>query len=124
MEIHKIKINKAVLSLNYKNITEKAHAKTASSRVDFAPGFWSFNELVKSFNKLGATLSIEEYSQKAVIKAPPASAITLSDNLRDLLGSDTKTFQAGSMTTLAAPCDISNGLKYFTVRCNEIKGKY
>ena len=26
------------------------------------------------------------------------------------------------MTTLAAPCDILNGLKYFTVQCNEING--
>ena len=58
--------------------------------------------------------------QKAIIKAPASSAITLSDNLRDLLGSDTKTFQVASLTTLAYPCDILNGLKYFKINCNEI----
>ena len=42
--------------------------------------------------------------------------------MRDLLGSDTKTFQAGSLTTLAYPCDILNGLKYFVVHCNQING--
>ena len=122
MEICKIKINKAVLSLNYKNLTENANIKTATNRVDFTPGFWSFKELKKSFEKLGASLSIEEHTQKAIIKAPAASAVSLSDNLQDLLGSDTKTFQAGSMTTLAYPCDILNGRKYFTVRCNQING--
>ena len=120
MAINRMKINKAVLSLNYKNLTENAHVKTASSRVDFTPGFWTFKELKKSFDKLGATLSIEEHTQKAVIKAPASSALNLSDNLCDLLGSDTKTFQAGSLTTLAYPCNISNGLKYFVVRCNQI----
>ena len=122
MEIRKIKINKAVRSLNYKKLTKKAQVKTATNRVDFTPGFWSFKEIKKSFVKLGIGLSIEEHTQKAIIKAPASSAITLSDNLRDLLGSDTKTFQAGSMTTLAYPCDILNGLKYFTVRCNQING--
>ena len=92
MEIHKIKINKAVLSLNYKNLTENAHVKTATNRIDFTLGFWTFKELKKSFGKLGATLSIEEHAQKAIIKAPASSAISLSDNLLDLLGSDTKTF--------------------------------
>ena len=116
----KMKINKVVLTLNYKNITEKAHVKSTSSRVDFPPGFWSFKELQKSFDKLGATLSIEEFSQKAKIKARPASTISLSDNLRDLLGSDTKVFQAGSLTSLAYPCDILKGLKYFKTNCNEI----
>ena len=108
--------------MNYKNLTENAHVKTATSRVDFTPGFWTFKELKKSFNKLGATLSIEEHTQKAIIKAPASSAISLSDNLRDLLGSDTKTFQAGSLTTLAYPCNVLNGLKYFVVRCNQING--
>ena len=42
--------------------------------------------------------------------------------MRDLLGSETKTFQAASLTTLAYPCDILNGLKYFTVICNQING--
>ena len=120
MAINKIKINKAVLSLNYKNLTENAHIKTATNRVDFTPAFWSFKELKKSFEKLGGTLTIEEHTQKAIIKCPPNSAISLSDNLRDLLGSNTKTFQAGSLTTLAYPCDILNGLKYFVVRCNQI----
>ena len=110
MTIGKIKINKAVLSLNYKNLTENAHVKTASNRVDFTPGFWTFKELKKSFDKLGIGLSIEEHTQKAIIKAPVGSAISLSDNLRDLLGSDTKTFQAGSLTTLAYPCNISNDI--------------
>ena len=122
MSINKIKIDKAVLSLNYKNLTENAHVKTATNRVDFTPGFWSFKELKRSFEKLGGTLSIEEHTQKAIIKAPASSAISLSDNLRNLLGSDTKTFQAGSLTTLAYPCDILNGLKYFVVRCNQING--
>ena len=45
--INKIKVNKAILSLKYKNITEKGHVKTASSRVDFNPGFWSFKEIQK-----------------------------------------------------------------------------
>ena len=122
MRIFKIKINKAVLTLNYKNILEKAHVKSASSRVDFTPGFWTFKELNKSFGKLGASLSVEEHTQKAILKAPAGSALSLSDNLRDLLGSDTKTFQAGSSTTLANPCDILNGLKYFVVRCDQING--
>ena len=120
--IGKIKINKAVLTLNYKNLTENAHVKTSSNRVDFTPGFWTFKELKKSFDKLGIGLSIEEHTQKAIIKAPAGSAISLSDNLRDLLGSDTKTFQAASLTTLAYPCNILNGLKYLTVRCDEING--
>ena len=122
MEIKRIKINKAVLSLNYKNLTENAHIKTGSSRVDFTPGFWSLKDIQKSFEKIGVKLTIQEHTQKAVMKAPASSAISLSDNLRDLLGSDTKTFQAGSLTTLAKPCDILNGLKYFTVRCNQING--
>ena len=42
MEIRKIKINKVILSLNYFNITETAHVKTASDRRDFEPGFWTF----------------------------------------------------------------------------------
>ena len=37
MEIRKIKINKAVLSLNYKNLTENGQVKTATNRVDFTP---------------------------------------------------------------------------------------
>ena len=74
------------------------------------------------FKKLGGTLTIEEHTQKAIIKCPANSAISLSDNLRDLLGSDTKTFQSGSLTTLAYPRDILNGLKYFVVRCNQING--
>ena len=122
MAINRIKINKAILSLNYKNLTENAHVKTATNRVDFTPGFWTFKELKKKFNKLGIVLDLEEYSQKATIKAPSSSAISLSDNLRDLLGSDTKTFQVGSQTTLAYPCNILNGLKYFVVRCNQING--
>ena len=122
MEIRKIKINKAVLSLDYKNLLENAHIKTSSSRVDFSPGFWSFKDIQKSFEKIGVKLSIEKHIQKAIIKAPASSAISLSDNLRDLLGSDTKTFQAGSLTTLANLSDILNGLKYFTVRCNQING--
>ena len=122
ISISRIKINKAVLTLNYKNLTENAHVKTASSKVDFTPGFWSFKELNKSFQKLGASLSIEEHTQKAILKCPAGSAISLSDNLRDLLGSDTKTFQAASLTTLANPCNILNGLKYFVVRCDQING--
>ena len=111
------------MSLNHKNITETAHVKTATNRADFTPGFWTFKELEKSFDKLGIGLSIEEHTpQKVIIKAPASSAISLSDNLRDLLGSDTKTFQAGSLTTLAYPCNILNGLKYFVVRCNQING--
>ena len=122
IRIFKIKINKAVLTLNYKNITENAFVKTASSKVDFTPGFWSFKELNKSFPKLGASLSIEEHTQKAILKCPAGSAISLSDNLKDLLGSDTKTFQAASQTTLANPCNILKGLKYFVVRCDQING--
>ena len=76
----------------------------------------------KSFDKLSIALSIEEHAQKAILKAPASTAISLSDNLRDLLGSDTKTFQAGSQTTLAYPCNILNGLKYYVVRCDEING--
>ena len=86
MRIRGIKINKAVLTLNYKNLTENAHVKTASNRVDFTPGFWTFKELKKAFNKLGVELNIQEHTQKAIIKAPAGSAISLSDNLRDLLG--------------------------------------
>ena len=55
MSINKIKINKSVLSLNYKNLTENAHVKTATNRVDFSPGFWTFKELKKRFEKLGRT---------------------------------------------------------------------
>ena len=99
----KIKINKVVLSLNYQNITEKVCIKTATDRRDFSSGFWSFKEIQKKFNEFSIDLSIEESSQKAVIKAPSSSAITLSDNLRDLLGSDTKTFQQGTTTTMANP---------------------
>ena len=54
----KIKINKVVLSLNYFNISEKADVKTANSRVDFPPGFWTFKEIQKGFDKLGITLTI------------------------------------------------------------------
>ena len=122
IRIFKIKINKAVLTLNYKNITEKAHVKSASSKVEFTPGFWTFKEINQSFGKLGALLSVEEHTQKAILKAPTDSAISLSDNLRDLLGSDTKTFQAASHTTLASPCNILNGLEYFVVRCDQING--
>ena len=122
MRILKIKINKAVMTVNYKNLTEKAHVKTASSHVDFTPEYWSFKELNKSLQKIGVSLSIEEHTQKAILKAPADSAISLSDNLRDLLGSDTKTFQAASLTTLANPCNILNGLKYFVVRCDQING--
>lgn len=64
-------------------------------------------------------MNIKEFSQKAIIKTPSSSAITLSDYLRDLLGSDTKTFQQGTTTTLAKPCDILNGLHY-AILCNEI----
>ena len=122
MRILKIKINKAVLTLNYKNITENGFVKTASSKVDFTPGFWSFKELYKSFSKLAVSLSVEEHTQKAILKCPAGSAISISDNIRNLLGSDTKTFQAGSHTTLANPCNILNGLKYFVVRCDQING--
>ena len=122
IRIFRIKINKAVLTLNYKNLTEKAHVKSASSKVEFTPGFWTFREINKSLQKIGASLSIEEHTQKAILKAPADSAISLSDNLRDLLGSDTKTFQAASHTTLANPCNILNGLKYFVVRCDQING--
>ena len=59
----------------------------------------TFKELKKSFDKLGIVLDVQEHTQKATIQAPASSAISLSDNLRDLLGSDTKTFQAGSLTT-------------------------
>ena len=90
ISISRIKINKAVLTLNYKNITENAHAKTSSSKVDFTPGFWSFKELNKSFQKLEASLSIEEHTQKAILKAPASSALSLSDNLKDLLGCQTQ----------------------------------
>ena len=73
MRINKIKINKAVLSLNYKNLTEKAHIKTIGARVDFRPGFLSFKELQKSFDKLGTQLALEDNTQKAIIKVrqPP-----------------------------------------------------
>ena len=81
----KIKINKVVLSLNYFNISEKAHVKTATDRRDFSPGFWNFKEIQKKFKELSIELSIEEFSQKAVIKTPSSSAITLSDNLRTYL---------------------------------------
>ena len=67
---------------------------------------FGFKEIQKSFDKLGAKLTIEEFSQKAVIKTPTNLAITLSDNLQDLLGSDTKTFQEGTITTMSKPCDI------------------
>ena len=43
----KIKINKVGLSLNYFNISEKAHVKTATDRRDFLPSFWSFKEIEK-----------------------------------------------------------------------------
>ena len=119
----KIKINKVVLSLNYQNITEKAHVKTATDRRDFLPGLWSFKEIQKKFEELSIDLTIEEFSQKAVIKTPSSSAITLSDNLRDLLGSDTKTFQQATATTMANPCDILNGLKYYKIKCNEISAR-
>ena len=122
MVIFKIKINKGILTLNYKNIVEKAHVKASSGKREFHPGFWSVKEIAKKFKELSIDLSIEEYTQRAVITTPSSSAISLSDNLRDLLGSDTKTFQAGTTTTLATSCDILNGLKYFTVRCNEING--
>ena len=95
-----------------------------SARVDFTPGFLSFKELQKAFEKLGAQLTLEEHTQKAIIKAPPSNSITLSDNLRDLLGSDTKTFQAASLTTMDNPCDMLSGLKYFVVRCDEINGSF
>ena len=120
--IHSIKVNKAVLSLNYKNLTEKAPIKSASSKVEFEPGFLTFKGLQKGFEKFGAQLSLEEETQKAIIKAPSSSAISISDNLKDLLGSDTKTFQAGSDTTLANQCDMLNGLKYFVLRCDEVCG--
>ena len=112
------------MSLNYKNITEKAHIKSASSKVEYEPGFLTFKELQKGFEKLGAQLTLEEETQKAIIKAPSSSALSLSDNLRDLLGSDTKTFQAGSTTTLDEPYDMLSGLKYFVVRCDEINGEF
>ena len=118
--IRKMKINKVVLNLNYQNITEKTHVKTATDRRDFAPGFLRFKELQRKFKELSIDFSIEEFSQKAVIKTPSSSAITLSDNLRDILGLDTKTFQQGTTTTLANPCDILNGLKYYTIKCNKI----
>ena len=124
IHINAIKINKAVLSLNYKNLTEKAHIKTASSKVEFNPGFLTFKELQKGFEKIGGVLSLEEETQKAIIKAPSSSAISLSDNLRDLLDSDTKTFQAANLTTLSNKCDMLNGLKYFVVRCDEISGSF
>ena len=52
IRILKIKINKAVLTLSYKNLAEKAHVKSASSKVEFTPGFWTFKELKKKFSKL------------------------------------------------------------------------
>lgn len=64
-------------------------------------------------------MTIQEFSQKAIIKTTSSSAITLSDNLRDLLGSNTKE-QQGTTTTLDKPCDILNGLKYYTILCNEL----
>ena len=121
-KFEKSKFNKAILTLNNKNLTEKAHVKTATDRRDFTPGFWSFKDIAKKFKELSIDLSIEDHTQRAVITTPSSSAITLSDNLRDLLGSDTKTFQAGTTTSLSASCDVLNGLKYFTVRCNEING--
>ena len=124
IHINGIKINKAIMSLNYKNITEKAHIKSGSSKVEYEPGFLTFKELQKGFEKFGAKLSLEEETQKAIIKAPASSALSLSDNLRDLLGSDTKSFQAGSETTLAKKCDLLNGLKYFIVRCDDINGEF
>ena len=124
IRVNGIKINKAVLFLNYKNLTEKAHIKTGSSKVEFNPGFLSFKELQKGFEKIGAQLTLEEESQKAIVKAPSSLAISLSDNLKDLFGSDTKTFQAASLTTMDNPCDMLNELKYFVVRCNEINGSF
>ena len=124
ISINFIKINKAIFSLNYKNLNEKAHIKSGSSKVEFEPGFLTFKELQKGFEKFGAELSLEEETQKAIFKAPASSAISISDNLRDLLGSDTKTFQAGSDTTMDKPCDMLNGLKYFVVRCNDINGEF
>ena len=124
VRINGIKINKAVMSLNYKNLTEKAHIKSSSSKVEFKPGFLTFKELQKGFTKFGAQLTLEEETQKAIIKAPASLALSISDNLKDLLGSDTKTFQAGSLTTLDNPCDLLNGLKYFVVSCDEINGEF
>ena len=112
------------MSLDYKNITEKAHIKSGSSKVEFEPGFLTFKELQKGFEKFGGKLSLEEETQKTIIKAPASSALSISDNLKDLLGSDTKTFQAGSETTSDKKCDILNGLKYFVVRCDEINGEF
>ena len=124
IRINGIKINKAILSLNYRNLTKKAEIKSGSTKVEFQPGFLTFKELQKGFSKFGAQLTLEEETQKAIIKAPPSSALSISDNLKDLLGSDTKTFQAGSLTTLDNKCDMLNGLKYFVVRCDDINGEF
>ena len=124
MEIKKLKINKAILSLNYFNIRERAFVKTASSRRDFEPGFWTFKEIVKKLKELNIELKLEEYSQKAILTTPTGSAVSLSGNLRDLLGSNTKTFPQGTTTTLNVPCNILNGLKYFTVGCNELNNEF
>ena len=51
-EIKGIKINKVTSGLNYFNITEQAHVKTASDRRDFEPGSWTFTEIAKKFKEL------------------------------------------------------------------------
>ena len=48
MAIKGLKINKAILSLNYFNVKERGFVKTASARRDFDPGFWTFKEIQKN----------------------------------------------------------------------------
>ena len=124
MEISKLKINKAILSLNYLNITDRGFVKTASARRDFTPGFCTFKDIQKKFKEISVELTLEEYSQKAILSTPSATAVSLNDNLRDLLGSNTKTFPQDTKTTLNAPCNILNGLKYFVIGCKELNNEH
>ena len=123
MEIKRLKINKAILSLNYFNIKERGFVKTSSAQRDFEPGFWTFKEIQKKIKEISIELTLEEYSQKAILSIPTGSAVSLSDNIRDLLGSNTKTFPQDTKTTLNAPCNVLNGLKYFVIECKELNNK-
>ena len=49
LNFKKIKINKLILLLNYKNFNEKAYIKTGSSRQDFEIGYYSLEEIQKEF---------------------------------------------------------------------------
>lgn len=124
VQINHIKVNKAILSLNYLNITERGHVKSGSAQRDFDPGFWSFKEIAKKFKELNVDLTLQEFSQKAVITTPSGSSITITDNIKNLLGSSTKTFPQNTTTTMTNECNILNGLQYFVLRCNEINGSF